>query len=253
MPAPLRAVNRALEGIYWAFDGTNHVAASKLELPEFQARRAISDLEYIYGELKQSFMIGEFEPGQRLTLPLLAEAFGTSQMPIREAMNRLVVARALEALPRRSLRVPEATTARLDSLLPLRLLLEGEATRLAAQTDCTALAAELEAIDEEMDAMVAADDRKGYLRLNQRFHFAIYRACGNEDLIDMIELLWMRYGPLMNAVRSNVLSRTGHEHHGHVLAALFRGDADAAAAALRADIQDAAISIRHAVQASTAS
>ncbi|WP_437883104.1 GntR family transcriptional regulator [Pseudomonas sp. LRF_L74] len=224
------------------------MAGNKQELPEFQVRRPISDLEYIYGELKQSFMIGEFEPGQRLTLPLLAEAFGTSQMPIREAMNRLVAARALEALPRRSLRVPEATTSRLDSLLPLRLLLEGEATHLAAATGGEALAKELEAINLELDAMVIAEDRKGYLRLNQRFHFTIYRNCANEDLIDMIELLWMRYGPLMNTVRSNVLSKTGHEHHDHVIAGIAKGNPEEAAEALRADIRDAARSIRQAIQ-----
>lgn len=65
------------------------------------------------------------------------------QKPIREATNRLIVARAIEALPRRSLRVPEAAVARLDSLLPLRLHLESEATRLAVEAGCKPLAAKL--------------------------------------------------------------------------------------------------------------
>lgn len=231
--------------IFHAFlRGAFSVAERKTELPEFQVRRPLSDIEYIYGELKQSFMVGEFEPGQKITLPLLAEAFGTSQMPIREAMNRLVVARAMEALPRRSLRVPEATIARLNALLPLRLLLEGEAARLAVQSDHRALADELDSVDEQMDAMVGAEDRKGYLRLNQQFHFVLYRRCGNDDLIDMIESLWMRYGPLMNIVRSQVLSSTGHHHHTHVIDHVRAGNADAAQRAIRQDIDDAAIAIR---------
>ncbi|NIE73394.1 GntR family transcriptional regulator [Pantoea sp. Ap-967] len=220
-----------------------------VELPAFEARRPVSDLEYVYSALKQSFMIGEFEPGQRLTLPLLAEAFGTSQMPIREAMNRLVVARALEALPRRSMRVPEATTAKLDALLPLRLLLEGEATRQAVAGDCGSLAQDLEAINLEMDAKVASEDRKGYLRLNQQFHFSVYRRCGNHELIDMIELLWMRYGPLMNIVRSQVLSSTGHSLHAAVISGIRENDPQKAADAIRADIEDAAASIRQAIEA----
>ena len=223
------------------------MAERKNELPLFGARRTISDLEYVYGALKQSFMIGEFEPGQRVTLPLLAEAFGTSQMPIREAMNRLVVARAMEALPRRSMRVPEATTAKLDALLPLRLMLEGEATRLAVSACAKSLADELQAINLEMDAKVESDDRKGYLRLNQQFHFAIYRQCRNDELIDMIELLWMRYGPLMNIVRSQVLSNTGHNLHAAVINGILNNDPEVAADAIRADIEDAAKAIRTAI------
>ena len=179
-------------------------------LPSFAGRRPIQDDDFIYRELKQLFMIGEFVPGQKLTLPTLAEAFGTSQMPIREATNRLLSARALEAPPRRTLCVPNATTERMDALLPLRLLLEGEATRLAVRAKGAGdLAAELEAINAEMDAKVPHEDIKAYLRLNQKFHFLIYQSCGNEELVDIIELLWMRYGPMLNIVRSGVLSKSG--------------------------------------------
>lgn len=218
-------------------------------LPVFQQRKAISEPDHVYGELKQGFMIGEFVPGQKITLPELAEAFGTSQMPVREATSRLVVARAIEALPRRSLRVPEATTERLDSLLPLRLHLEGEAARLAATRADPAIVAELTAIEREMRRMVPIEDTKNYLRLNQQFHFTIYRACGNEDLVDLIELLWMRYGPLMNIVRSGVLSKTGQHRHEEIIGAMRRRDAAAADAGVRADLTEAAEAIRDAISA----
>ncbi|RQR22296.1 GntR family transcriptional regulator [Burkholderia sp. Bp9143] len=213
-------------------------------LPEFEARRRSSDLEYIYDALKQSFMIGEFVPGQRVTLPVLANAFGTSQMPIREATNRLVVARALEALPRRSLRVPQATTARLDALLPLRLQLEGEATRLATRPGSKSLAAQLKKINDEMYSKPALKDVKTFLRLNQRFHFTVYEHCGNPDLVDLIELLWMRYGPLMNVVHNGVLSHTGKDRHLELITAIKDEDPARASAAIRADIAEAAAQIR---------
>ena len=218
-------------------------------LPEFEARRRSSDLEYIYDALKQSFMIGEFVPGQRVTLPVLASAFGTSQMPIREATNRLVVARALEALPRRSLRVPQATTARLDALLPLRLQLEGEATRLATRPGSRPLAAQLKKINDEMYGRAALKDVKSFLRLNQRFHFTLYENCGNSDLVDLIELLWMRYGPLMNVVHNGVLSHTGKERHLELIAAVRDEDPAKASAAIRADIAEAAAQIREVIAA----
>lgn len=223
------------------------MSARKPGLPEVRSRRPLSDLEYVYQELKQSCMIGEFEPGQKLTLPVLAEAFGTSQMPIREATNRLIAARAMEAPPRRSLCMPEATVERLESLLPLRLLLEGEATCRAAEVAGAPLAEELQAINDDLDVLAEKDDIKAYLRQNQNFHFTLYRACGNDDLIDLIELLWMRYGPLMNIVRSGVLSETGHLNHALVIQAIRHRDREAAAAAIRADISDAARSIRAAI------
>lgn len=219
----------------------------KPALPAFQPRRAISDADHVYGELKQHFMIGEFEPGQKLTLPELAEAFGTSQMPVREATSRLVVARAIEALPRRSLRVPEATGARLDALLPLRLHLEGEAARLAAASADRGLARKLREIDDHMREIVPSQDTKSYLRLNQEFHFSIYNQCGNADLVDLIELLWMRYAPLMNIVRSGVLSQTGQHRHDEVIKAIEARDGAAAKAAICADISEAGDAIRAAM------
>jgi DNA-binding GntR family transcriptional regulator len=235
----------------------SHVEQPKLAtktsgLPEFEVRRPNSDLEYVYGALKQSFMIGEFVPGQRVTLPVLASAFGTSQMPIREATNRLVAARALEALPRRSLRVPQATTERLDALLPLRLQLEGEATRLATRPGCSSLAAELKKINDEMYGKEALKDVKSFLRLNQRFHFTVYENCGNSDLVDLIELLWMRYGPLMNVVRNGVLSNTGKARHLEVIEAIKEENPKKASAAIRADIAEAAVQIRAVIASQTA-
>ncbi|MBL4928997.1 GntR family transcriptional regulator [Fuscibacter oryzae] len=217
-------------------------------LPTFQPRNVISDPDHVYSEMKQGFMIGEFEPGQRLTLPEIAAAFGTSQMPVREATSRLVVARAIEALPRRSLRVPEATVERLESLLPLRLHLEGEAARLAATRADVGMADELTLIDEEMRSFVPLADTKTYLRLNQKFHFTLYRACDNEDLVDLIELLWMRYGPLMNIVRTGGLSKSGQLRHSEIIDALRKRDADALEKSVRADIAEAAEAIREAIR-----
>jgi DNA-binding GntR family transcriptional regulator len=216
-------------------------------LPKVRARRPVSDLEYVFTELKRSLMMGEFEPEQKLPLPVLADLFGTSQMPIREAANRLVVARALEASPRRSLFVPAASVERLDSLLPIRLMLEGQATRLAVQLGDRNLPTELRAINKRMDAGVHSDNAESYLQLNHKFHFAIYRRCGNDHLIDMIELLWMRYGPLMSKVRAGEFSERGHIHHSGVIEGVVAGDAEKAAEAMRNDIADAAVRIRNAI------
>ena len=217
--------------------------------PTVTARRPVLDDEYIFNELKELLMIGEFVPGQKLTLPKLAEVFGTSQMPIREATNRLISVRALEAPPRRSLCIPEATTELMDSLLPLRLLLEGEATRLAVIARGSELVEPLEEINKQMSLVVPAEDLKTYLRLNQKFHFLVYKACGNRELIDLIELLWMRYAPMLNIVRSGVLSKAGRQRHREIVKGFLDVRPEAAAAAMRDDISDAARPIREVVEA----
>jgi hypothetical protein len=54
----------------------------------------------VYRELKKSIMSGAFKPGSELKLRSVAEALGTSLMPVRDAMRRLVAERALEMRPR---------------------------------------------------------------------------------------------------------------------------------------------------------
>ena len=103
-------------------------------LPDLATRMTASDLDHVYSELKKAIMMGEFEPGQKLKLAELAEAFGTSQMPVREALGRLASAGALESAQRRSMVVPTADFARLRAILSLRIDLEGNAVRLAMQS-----------------------------------------------------------------------------------------------------------------------
>jgi DNA-binding FadR family transcriptional regulator len=55
----------------------------------------------VYRELKNSIMAGSLKPGSELTLRSVADALGTSLMPVRDAMRRLVSERALEVLPSR--------------------------------------------------------------------------------------------------------------------------------------------------------
>src|SRR5580704_5437217 len=87
----------------------------------------------VYRELKNSIMAGSFKPGSELTLRSVADALGTSLMPVRDAMRRLVSERALEVLPSRKIALPVLTVDKFLELRRIRLLLEGEAAALAAE------------------------------------------------------------------------------------------------------------------------
>lgn len=214
-------------------------------LPDLATRMTVSDLDHVYSELKKAIMMGEFEPGQKLKLAELAEAFGTSQMPVREALGRLASAGALESAQRRSMVVPMADFERLRAILSLRIDLEGQAVRLAMQSGRDGLLARLTRANAIMDVEAArpTPSIKAYLAANHAFHFAVYTASGNRDLVDLIEILWMRYGPLLNLLRRSDVSFFWHARHAELINAVKANDSEAAVAALTADLEEAAILI----------
>lgn len=225
-----------------------------IKLPELRARPSNSDLERVYSELKKEIMMGEFEPGQKLKLAELAQAFGTSQMPVREALGRLATAGALESAQRRSMVIPSASIERLRTILALRFDLEGKAVRLAMKDGRDGLLDRLTLTNAIMDVEAArpSPSIKTYLAANHAFHFAIYTASGNRDLVDLIEILWLRYGPLLNLLRRSDVSFFWHAHHADMINAVKAADTEAAVAAITADLEEAANLIARHCQAAQA-
>lgn len=206
-------------------------------------RQTLAD--QVYGDLKELLLAGRVAPGERFTLRGLASSIGTSAMPVREAVSRLVAENALEVLPNRAVRVPLMSQARFIELRLIRTSLEGLAAALAAET-----ASESE-IDEVMrfERLFAAEREEGKLdgaaamRFNKDLHFALYRAAHLPTLMQMIEGLWLQIGPVLNldfsAGPERLREGQAHVHHANLLAALRSRDADGARKALIADIWSA--------------
>ena len=93
-------------------------------------------------------------------------------------------------------------------------------------------------------ARAAKPDAAIAIRANQRLHFAIYGAARMPTLLDLIEGLWLRIGPVLNLdLRSSaerLRTLAAHDHHAHLVAALARHDAAGARRALVGDIEAAA-------------
>src|SRR5687768_10906333 len=79
----------------------------------------------VYIQLREAIMSGKFRPGESVTLRGLASALGTSVMPARDAVLRLVTERALHSTGR-SVKVPSLTFEQLQDIERFRILLEGE-------------------------------------------------------------------------------------------------------------------------------
>src|SRR6202140_4384602 len=151
--------------------------------------------ERVYSALRDQLMRGGFEPGQKLKIAELAEVFGTSAMPVRDALNRLTVERALETFPSRSVRVPALSKRALQDLRETRYAVEGPATRREASN----MSAESLATPQQLIEAQAETDAEHLsersAEQNRAFHFAIYRQSGSTVLLPIIESLWLQCGP----------------------------------------------------------
>lgn len=203
--------------------------------------------ERVYEQLRTALRSGRFASGEMVTIRGLADMLGTSPMPVREAVRRLVHDNSLEILPNRTMRVPLMSLRRFDELTEVRATLEGRAAGLAAAAMTDAAFAKILEANERMRLAIERRDIPGIATSNQEFHFAIYRTAGSELMLSMIDALWEQSGPylvsLMQelAVTSDSLSTIGFGHHFEILAAFHSRNAPAAQAAMENDIRDAAV------------
>ncbi|MDK1494222.1 GntR family transcriptional regulator [Sinorhizobium sp. 7-81] len=216
-------------------------AITKFKVPPLREVSPSSTLDHVYSELKHAVMAGEFQPGQPMRLEELATAFGTSHMPVREALNRLVVAGALEQAPRRSVRIPRLTEKQIHDLLAVRLVNEGQAVEWAAKFCTSADIAKLATLNSKLDELENSEefDVRQYLKFNQSFHFTLYALSQNEILLKTIEILWLQSGPLLHLLTAGMSLQHGHKRHSEVVACLAAGDGVGASEALKNDIREA--------------
>jgi DNA-binding GntR family transcriptional regulator len=198
--------------------------------------------ERAYDELKRALMEGRFQPGQTITLRSLADALGTSVMPIRDAVRQLSGQRALEMLPNRVIRVPRLSRRAFDDLWAVRILLEGEACALAAKRSGNETIAAVRRSHQRVLALVSAR-RYAEMRIeNRQFFFQIYQSIDHPLLLNMIEMVWMLSGPLYNfdalgdEIRFDYIegSLTAHEE---IIRALEQRDAQGARMVRQKDLK----------------
>ncbi len=198
--------------------------------------------EQAYQELRKAIREGRFASGEMLTTRGLAAMLGTSPMPVREAMRRLAQEKTLEILPNRTTRVPLLSTQRFDELADIRAELEGHAAARAAERMTTTEFAQIKSANEAMSRAIDRGDGAAVNVMNERFHFAVYRAAKSDVLLSAIDALWQQSGPYLASLIRRLLresespSNMALLHHYELLAALGKGDPVGARQAMTADI-----------------
>jgi DNA-binding GntR family transcriptional regulator len=194
----------------------------------------------IYRQIKDLILDGGIAPGELVTIQRLADAFGVSAMPVREALQRLTAEKALTVVSGRSVGIPELQASRLSDLCRVRLEIETLATVWAAGNLRPRDIERLEKLVQTMAQAVSDGNPRQYVRANHEFHFVIYRASGSETLLSIIEELWLQVSPYFHLLHGSGNYASANREHERLLIALKEHDAAAAGACIRADIEGAA-------------
>lgn len=202
----------------------------------------------VYEQFKELLISGRLRPGEQISLRSMAEALGVSVMPVREAVQRLTAEQALEITPNRTLRVPRMSVSQFREITSIRKNLEGLAAATAAQHLSDDGIRQIVMWHEMFTSEIKKNmpDEARLISLNKELHFSVYRGARMPVMMQLIEALWLRIGPILNydmrtgPIRVNQRTSTALTHHTDLVDSIVRHDAEGARQALESDIQSAA-------------
>ncbi|KAB2380357.1 GntR family transcriptional regulator [Actinomadura montaniterrae] len=194
-----------------------------------QHRRPPTAQQFVLDELRRAITSGRLRPGAPIRQDVVAEEFGVSRVPLREALKTLQGEGLVTYRAHRGYYVEELSLDDLREVYRIRTLLEEEAVRRAAARVTAADLAALDRAEDEVERAAQAGDVLAMAAANRAFHMALYECAGMPRLVRLIRTLWdatdayrsIYYGENVN--RERVIGE-----HRAALAALRAGDADEA-------------------------
>lgn len=199
-----------------------------------------SRTNYVVERLKNDLADGVLRPGQALRQVQIAERYGVSVTPVREALRILEADGAITYSPHRGATVRDVDAETAADLYRLRASVEGLATQIAVERLTPQRLTAIEAAHADLrEAKAAGKDGADLSRLNRRLHFTIYEG-GSPLVLDHIRTLWTRFPAtvtIWNIARNANALDTDHTQ---IIKAIRKADAAQAAALMSAHIHHAA-------------
>jgi DNA-binding GntR family transcriptional regulator len=195
-------------------------------------------VDTVYDRLREAILNGELQPGQKLSVPALAQRLQVSRSPIVAAVQRLTQEGLAVGEPRKGAVVTLISVQELIRLYEIREVLEGLSARLAAERASPAKVTEMAEVLARHEASVVSGDQASRQLENVNFHRLIREAAENPELARWLEaiqsqvkLAMRRTGAYMDDVELTV------REHRAILAAIQTRDADSAERVARMHIQ----------------
>lgn len=178
--------------------------------------------ESLAERLRERILRGELPPGAQLRQDKIAQEFGTSHIPVREAFAQLEVRGFVTIIPNRGAFVSAMTRDEADELQAMRVALELLALDIAIDTftaEDVAAARAILAFDR------TAGDVDQWSKNNWAFHRAIYAPCGKRHLMSVLESLWQKADRYLRLVwQLASWQDTSFEEHQQILDAVEAKD-----------------------------
>lgn len=179
--------------------------------------------------LRERIFAHELTPGDWIDEQKLAEQYGISRTPLREALKVLASEGLVELKPRRGCYVTEVSSQDIDEIFPLMALLEGRCACIAVQQATPADIRKLKAIHEKLELAAKEDRINAFFEANQEFHRSIQEMTNNRWLLSVIQDL----RKVLKLSRLHSLSLEGRlqqslDEHRVIMAAFEAGDAEKA-------------------------
>lgn len=182
----------------------------------------------IADELRTQILDGMLSPGERIRQEELAEQFGASRIPVREALRILVTDGLVNMVSNSGAWVSSLTQAECSELYQMRERLEPLLLRYSVPNLDEATISEL---GEMVEHMRAVDDIEEFMRLDRAFHWQTYAGAHTSTLGELIERLWNTTQPYRRVftrlVRSEGIEVT-HLEHELLVEAIRRRDSEEA-------------------------
>jgi DNA-binding GntR family transcriptional regulator len=185
----------------------------------------VSKTDLVAALIRELVITGELAAGEQLRQRDLAQRFGVSQTPVREAMRRLESEGLLVCDTHRGFTVAAPELGPLEENFQIRAALESLGASLAARKIDAAGLARLRGLNDRMRAL--PDEDPSYAELNREFHFTVYEYARSPLLLSLMRLLWAALHGGPRVTRTHAESARQHDE---ILQALTDGDAVGASA-----------------------
>ncbi len=218
-------------------DGQGEARDKMTEIIDAARESNVTAQELVLASVRKAILSGVLGPGARLRQEELAEVFGTSRIPVREALRALEYEGLVSSEPHRGFTVTALDADDVEEVYGLRILLESEAVRLALPLLTDEDLEDLEVLFKVMQEVKSPDEQ---LAARERFYIRLYSVTGRPRLVGLIIRLRQE---VARVLRWATIQHSSSIHE-HFFEAVRVGDADRAVAHLSGHYRRVAILIR---------